>query len=70
MSTAELEKTSPESFTEEPRGQNRVLCWGSSETETQSEGKELSSFCSGLHDLPAKVNRGKKKINISDVRND
>ncbi|KAL7856408.1 hypothetical protein AOLI_G00200120 [Acnodon oligacanthus] len=42
---------------------------GSSEAEPQSEVKELSSLCSGLHELPAKVNRGKKKLNISDVRN-
>ncbi|KAL7856397.1 hypothetical protein AOLI_G00200010 [Acnodon oligacanthus] len=29
-----------------------------------------SSLCSGLHELPAEVNRGKKKLNISDVRID
>ncbi|KAL7856413.1 hypothetical protein AOLI_G00200170 [Acnodon oligacanthus] len=33
-----------------------------------SRRRKRSSLCSGLHELPAKVNRGKKKLNISDFR--
>ncbi|KAL6467376.1 hypothetical protein MHYP_G00251800 [Metynnis hypsauchen] len=32
-----------------------------------SRRRKRSSLCSGLHELPAKVNRG-KKLNVSDVR--
>ncbi|KAL7840963.1 hypothetical protein SRHO_G00246540 [Serrasalmus rhombeus] len=32
-----------------------------------SRHRKRSSLCSGLHELPAKVNGGKKKLNISDV---